>query len=152
MRATAPATLRAIDMSVDTPAIVELIAATSRHDKVPYFPTVASLANDWRPLPNFNPERDLQGLELDGRLVGLARHSWRERPSVVNHRLEVLTDAEHRRQGHGTRLLTWAEERARSSAAQGTGGPTSKPHQLGAVGPDNVEAAIQRVTHQRLES
>ena len=146
MSTTAPAALRAIDMAVDVPALVELMAATSSHDGVPYFPTVASLTNDWSPTSTFDPERDLQAVELDGRLIGLVRHSWRERPSVVNHRVEIWVAPGQRRQGLGTRLLAWAEERARSSAAESTGGPADKPHQLGGAGPDNVEAAAAFAT------
>jgi GNAT superfamily N-acetyltransferase len=146
MSTTAAAALRPIDMAVDLPAIVELINAISGHDKEPYFPTAASLANDWRRTSTFDPERDIQGLELDGRLIGLARHSWRERPTVVNHRVELWTRPEHRRQGHGTRLLAWAEERAGSAVAAGTGGPTNKPHQLGGAGSDHVEAAAAFAT------
>jgi ribosomal protein S18 acetylase RimI-like enzyme len=141
MSAMAPAALRSMDLAVDVPAVVELIAAVSTHDKVPYFPTDASLANDWRRTSTFDPNRDVAVLEVDGRLIGLARHSWRERPAVVNHRLELWTHPDHRRQGHGTRLLEWAEGRARQSFADGEDGPAGKPRQFGGAGADDVPAA-----------
>lgn len=137
---SAAAALRAIDMAVDVPAIVELITAINIVDQPGWFPTVAGLANDWAPSSTFDPSRDFQGLLLDGRLIGLARHSWRERPGVVNHRLELWTHPEHRRRGHGTRLLAWAEARARASVVEGRGGPQDKPHQFGGSGPDSVAA------------
>jgi mycothiol synthase len=134
----ATASLRSIDMAVDVPEIVELITAINAHDQPGWFPSVAGLANEWSRTSTFDPERDLQGLELDRRLIGLARHSWRERPAVVNHRLELWTHPEHRRRGHGTRLLAWAEARARACVDEGLGGPTDKPHQFGGSGPDSL--------------
>ncbi len=137
---TISAALRPIDMQADVPAVVDFITAINAHDQPGWFPTVAGLTNDWSPTSTFDPGRDLQGLELDGRLIGLARHSWRERPAVVNHRLELWTHPDHRRQGHGTRLLDWAEGRARAAVTAGVGGPPDKPHQFGGAGPDSVPA------------
>ena len=129
-------TFRPIDMATDIEAIVRLLTDVNRHDQPGWFPSVAGLSNDWSRTGTFNPERDLQGLEMDGRLVGLARHSWRERPAVVNHRLEVYVHPEVRRQGYGTRLLAWAEARARAAVAQGDGGPAGKAQQFGGGGRD----------------
>ena len=138
MTATLAARLRAIDFPAEAPELVDLLEVIDRHDQLPWFPTVEQLANDWSPTSTFDPPNDLQGIEIDGRLVGIARHSWRDRPSGVNHRVEVYLHPEHRRRGHGSRLLGWAEERARSAAAHGTGGPTDKPHQFGASHADDV--------------
>jgi ribosomal protein S18 acetylase RimI-like enzyme len=132
--------LRPVDLAEELPAIVELITAINIHDQPGWFPTVAGLANEWGVLPTFAPERDLQVLEVDGRLIGLARHSWRDRPSVVNHRLELYVHPDERRRGHGTRLLEWAEDRARTSVEEGVGGPPEKPHQFGGAGSDTIEA------------
>ena len=134
------ARLRAIDFPAEAPALVDLLEEIDRHDELPWFPTVEQLRNEWGPTATFDPPNDLQGLEVDGRLVGVARHSWQERPSVVNHRVEVYLHPEHRRRGHGSRLLAWAEDRARRTAADGTGGPTAKPHQFGASHADSVVA------------
>jgi GNAT superfamily N-acetyltransferase len=137
MGTNAPAgTFRPIDMGTDVEAVVDLLTAVNRYDQPGWFPSVAALSNDWSPTGTFKPDRDLQGLELDGRLIGLARHSWRERPAVVNHRLEVYVHPEVRRRGHGTRLLEWAEARARASVAEGEGGPLDKAQQFGGGGLD----------------
>jgi mycothiol synthase len=132
--------LRAVILPADAQAVVDLFSATSKQDKVPWFPTVEQLVNDWSATGTFDPGRDLQALEVDGRLAGIARHSWRERPAVVSHRVEVYVHPEHRRRGYGRRLLAWAEARARATAADGSGGPTNKPHQFGSSGPDSVPA------------
>ena len=138
---TSSAQLRPIDFPAEVEAVVALLTDISRHDQPGWFPSVPALTNDWAPTSTFFPDRDLQALEVDGRLVGLARHSWRERPAVVNHRVEVWVHPDWRRRGHGTRLLAWTEARARESAMEPHGIDAAKPHQLGGQGPDNVAAA-----------
>ena len=129
-------TLRAVDYPAELPAIVDLLTTINRHDLPGWFPTIASLENDWTPSSAFDPARDLQALAVDGVLVGLSRVTWRERPAIVNHRLEVYIHPDHRRRGLGTHLLDWAEARARASAGDGSGGPATKPHQFGGAGSD----------------
>lgn len=129
-------TLRPLEFPAEAEGVVDLLTAINRHDQPGWFPSVAGLTNDWSPTSTFDPARDLQALEVDGALVGIARQSWRERPAVVNHRLEVYVDPGHRRRGLGSRLLAWAEERARASVQEGSGGPTTKPHQFGGAGSD----------------
>jgi ribosomal protein S18 acetylase RimI-like enzyme len=140
MSATRAATVRPLSLPDDAQEVIDLIVAINLHDQPGYFPTVEGLLNDWAPGPTFDPAADLRGLEVDGRLVGVARHSWRDRPAVVNHRLEIWVHHEHRRHGLGTRLLAWAEERARASVDEGRGGPADKPHQFGGAGPQGLPA------------
>ncbi|HJP89096.1 MAG TPA: GNAT family N-acetyltransferase [Candidatus Limnocylindrales bacterium] len=136
----AGARLRPIAFPAEVETVVDLLLEINQHDQPGWFPTVPGLTNDWAPTSSFFPDRDLQGLEVDGRLVGLARHSWRDRPAVVNHRVELWVHPDHRRVGHGTRLLEWAEARARESATEPHGLDPTKPHQIGGNGPDNVPA------------
>ena len=117
--ATATATLRPIDIPGDLPAIVDLMTDMNRHDGVEWFPTVESIANEWSPGAGYEPLRDTVVLEADGRVIGGARHSWRERESAIVHRIEVWVRPSERRRGHGRRLLEWAEARARESVAEG---------------------------------
>jgi mycothiol synthase len=145
-------TLRPIDFPAEVEPIVELLTTINRHDQPGWFPSVAGLANDWSPTSTFEPARDLQAVEVDGALVGVGRHAWRERPSVVNHRLEVYVHPEHRRRGHGSRLLAWTQERARESVAEGLGGPTTKPHQYGGAGSDRSGIVAPFAAHHGFEA
>ena len=131
---------RPLDFPAEAESVVELLTAVNTHDKPGWFPSVAGITNDWAPTSTFFPDRDLQALTADGRLVGLARHTWRERPAVVHHRLEVFVRPELRRQGLGSRLLDWAEARARESALEPHGLAADKPHQFGGAAPDTVAA------------
>jgi mycothiol synthase len=92
---------------------------------------VESLANDWTVGLGYEPERDTVILEADRRVIGGARHSWREREGAIVHRIEVWVRPSERRRGHGRRLLAWAEARAREAAAEGTGGPAGASHFFG---------------------
>jgi mycothiol synthase len=132
--------LRPLDFPAEAEAVVELLTAINRHDQPGWFPSVAGLTNDWAPTGTFFPDRDLQGLTVDGRLVGLARHSWRDRPAVVHHRVEVSVHPDVRRHGLGTRLLAWAEARARESAMESHGIAPDKAHQYGGGASDSLPA------------
>ena len=138
MSTTAPAALRAVDMAIDLRKIVALITLINAYDKAGWSPSIDGLSHEWAASSAFDPACDLRALELDGTLIGLARHSWVERPTVVSHRLEVWVHPEHRRLGHGTALLRWAESSARAAVAENRGGSQGKPHDLAGGGPDSV--------------
>jgi len=123
-------TFRPFDPEHDFPAMVDLIAAGNRHDGFDYFPTPEGLALDWAPSPRFDPMRDQAVVEDGGRFIAAAGVDWRERAGMIVHRIEVWTHPDVRRHGHGRRLLTWAEARARESVADGSGGSPALPHFL----------------------
>jgi len=121
---------RAFDPDRDFPAMVELIWAVNRFDEVPYFPTVEGLQVDWALTPTFDPSRDHRLIFDDDLLVAAGGHQWRERDGKVIHSIELWVRPESRRRGLGTRLLAWAEARAREARAEGRGGPPALPHHL----------------------
>ena len=133
--------VRPIDFPGEVEAVVALLAAASSHDRTDWFPTARNLVNDWAPSSTFDPARDLQGAWRDGSLVGVARHSWRDRPTAVHHRLEIYVHPEMRRRGIGGQLLDWAEGRAREAALEQHHVPGGKPHQYGGHATDAVTAA-----------
>jgi mycothiol synthase len=122
---------RAFDPAKDMPAMVELICDVNVFDAVDWFPTVASLANEWSPSPGFDPSNDVR-LVFDGeRLIAAAGHDWRERGGKVVHVIEIWVRPELRRRGLGRQLLAWSEARVRTLVAEKRGGPADLPHVLG---------------------
>jgi len=140
--AATTAALRPLEIPADLPAIVEVMTEGNRHDGVEWLPTVASVANDWTAGHGYEPGRDTVILEAGGRVVGGARHSWREREGAIVHRIEVWVRPSERRQGHGRRLLAWAEERARQSVRDGDGGPTALAHFFGGFTGRELPASV----------
>ena len=140
--ATAAATLRPLEIPADLPAVVELMVEGNQHDGVEWFPTVESVANDWTAGSGYDPPRDTVVLEADGRLLGAARQSWREREGAIVHRIEIWVRPSERRQGHGRRLLAWAEARARESVAAGEGGSTELTHYFGGFTGKELPASV----------
>ena len=144
---TRPATvetvaLRAFEPAVDLPAVVDLIWAVNRVDDVPYFPTAEGLAVDLAPTQMFDPARDLV-LAIEGqRLVGAAQVGWRQRDAKVVHQVEIWVRPDSRRRGLGTRLLAWAEDRARAAVADDRGGPADLPHVLSLGPPSHVTPSV----------
>lgn len=136
----APVRERAFDSDRDLFGLTALICDVNAYDRFDWFPTPASLAVEWMPKPGFDPLRDARVIEAGGRLVGTISVGWRDRGGKVVHRIDSWIHPDVRRRGHGRRLLDWAEERARASVADGSGGPRELPHFLGS-GADVANAA-----------
>ena len=133
---------RAFDPARDFPAVVELIGDVDRFDEVPYFPNVAALEVDWAPAPTFDPPNDLRLIFDADRLVAAGGHDWRERDGKVIHTIELWVRPDARRRGLGTRLLAWAEARAREAVATGHGGPRELRHRLSMGTSTGIAAAL----------
>ncbi len=133
MTAAATVELRPFDPARDFPPVVGLIGAAHAHAGFEWFPTVAGLTVDWSPGVTFDPSRDTSVAEQDGRIVGVARTSWREREAAVVHRVEIWVHPDWQRQGIGRRLLAWGEDRARAVAAGMTGRQAELPHRFGGI-------------------
>ena len=131
MSTTAAIDLRPFDPTRDFPPVAEVIRAANVHAGLETFPSVASLKVDWSASPGHDPLRDTRIAEEDGRVIGYARTSWREREAGVVHRVEVVVHPDRQRQGIGTRLLAWGEDRSRAVAAETPGRPSELPHRFG---------------------
>lgn len=139
---TAAATLRPLEIPGDLAAIAEVMTEGNRHDGVDWFPTVESLANDWSGSDGYDAPRDTVMLEAGSRVIGGARHSWREREGAIVHRIEIWVRPAARRLGHGRRLLEWAEARARESVAEGKGGSRDLAHFFGGFTGKELPASV----------
>lgn len=140
-RSSADVVLRPVDLARDIPGVVDLIVEINQHDGLYFFPTVESLTNDWTAGATYEPARDTVIAERDGTMVGAARQTWREREGAIVHRSEIWVRPSERRRGLGTRLLAWAESRARASVAEGIGGPRDATHVFGGFAGKEVPPA-----------
>lgn len=138
--ATTTRTERAFDPENDLPAMVELINDVNGFDDVDWYPTLAGLNNEWMPGSMFDPTRDVRLVTAGDRAVAAGRVSWREREGGVVHRIEIWVHPDVRRRGLGTRLVEWAEARARASVADGSGGPRTLKHVFGGNTAEHVSA------------
>jgi mycothiol synthase len=127
----ATAAFRHLDPDRDFPALAGLIGDVNEHDRIDWIPTAGNLAAEWTTGPNFDPRRDALLAEADGHLVGASTMEWRERTGKVVHHVEAWVQADVRRQGLGRALERWAVDRARTSLAEGTGGPADLQHVIG---------------------
>jgi mycothiol synthase len=132
--------LRPFDAGRDFPPVVELISAANANARFDWFPSVAGLTVDWAPSPSFDPTRDAIVAERDGRFVGVARTSWRERESAAVHRVEVWVHPDAQRQGIGRALLAWGEGRARAVAGDASAHLAELPRRFSGV-TDQANAA-----------
>jgi mycothiol synthase len=135
--------VRAFDPGRDFPAASELICACHAHDGVDWYPTAEELIHDYTNLQDFDPASDMLVAEGDGGLAGLVAVDWRTRVELVSHLVNLWVLPERRRQGLGTRLLTWAEERSAALAAAGSAGPSDWPHVIGGWAESNIEGPAQ---------
>lgn len=136
------AKLRSFDPSRDFPAAVELIGATNAHAELDWFPTIESLQVDWSRSARFDPASDVIVAEDDGRMVGIARTSWREREGAIIHPIQIWVRPDRMRHGIGSALLAWSEGHARGVAAGQTGSPAELEHRFGGITTDANPAGV----------
>jgi len=128
--------VRPLDPTRDWPAAAELVSTANLHDGIDFLPTTEILHHFWTTIAGFQPARNTRVIDGgDGRLVAMATTEWRTRdPQLVSHAIEIWVRPDHRRQGLGTALLTWAEGHALALARAGEAGRTDWPHVVGGWG------------------
>jgi mycothiol synthase len=123
--------MRLFERSRDFPAMSQLISAVNRHDALDWLPSAEELALDWAPGRDFEPERDAVVIDGDDGLFAAGWVDWVERDGKIVHTVEIWVQADHRRRGLGRRVLSWLEEHAHATVAEGMAGSASLPHVLG---------------------
>jgi GNAT superfamily N-acetyltransferase len=96
----------------DFPAMVEIMNATARADRLEYNETVDDIARLFASLTNCDPQEDMIFAETAGRPIAYGRVFWRE--EVTGLRLYTslgFIDPEFRRRGLGTVMLAWNQAR-----------------------------------------
>jgi mycothiol synthase len=136
-------TVRGFDPAADFPAVAELIATAHRNDGIDWAPNAEELGHEWGPTPGFRPASDVHLVERDGVALGVVAVDWRLRETKVVHDIGIWVRPEARRQGVGSLLLAWAEDRARRSIELGEGGPPEVAHEVGGWGDSEVAGHAQ---------
>ncbi|MDD4903424.1 MAG: GNAT family N-acetyltransferase [Candidatus Bipolaricaulis sp.] len=96
----------------DFPAMVGIMNATARVDKLEYNETVEDVARVFAHLANCDPYQDMIFAEVDGRPIAYGLVFWRD--EITGLRLYTslgFIDAEFRRHGLGRVLLAWNQAR-----------------------------------------
>ena len=137
-------TLRLFDPARDYEPLAELIRDANGHDETDWLPSAEALRHDLAHAGTFRPSLDGLVAESDGRLVGVAIATWRQRGQKVVHQIDpLLVRPSHRRHGIGTTLLAWAETHCAERVRAGEAGPAGLPQELGAWGALGVPGAAE---------
>ncbi|HEY4228352.1 MAG TPA: GNAT family N-acetyltransferase [Candidatus Limnocylindrales bacterium] len=124
---------RLFDRGRDFDGLSDLISEINAHDDFDWRPTADELRLDWAPGRAFEPERDAIVIDAGDRVVAAGWVDPVERDGKVVHDIEIWVHPANRRQGLGRQMLAWLEDRARTSAVDGSGGPAGLPRVLGSA-------------------
>ncbi len=105
--------VRAFDMKTDLPALVNLLNIVSEFEKSDDYSSVDEVRNIYEHAVNCDFVRDFIVIEVNDKLVGFQRVSWRDLP-LENSIIYVMTGSVHPdwlNQGIGTAMGDWAESR-----------------------------------------
>ncbi|MEO8208708.1 MAG: GNAT family N-acetyltransferase [Chloroflexota bacterium] len=123
---------RHFDPAADYPAVVDFLVAVNTHDVLESIPTIASLRIEWESMA-MDPATDVLVAEVDGEMVGLAHHDWRQRGARIFHHMNVAVGPAFRHRGLGRALVDWTEAAVAASLAGGDHpAATTLPHILSA--------------------
>ena len=103
---------RAFRGEADYPAMVDIMNATARADKLDYNETVDDVARLFAHLANCDPRADMIFAEAAGRPIAYTRVFWRDEISGLRLYTSLgFIDPAFRRRGLGTAMLAWNQAR-----------------------------------------
>ena len=120
---------RRVDLDADADGLVALINESSIVDDTEMAFSADEVRHDLTHKANFDIDRDVVVVDLDGRLVGEVEVNVVVRDGIAVHSIVGWVHPDARRRGIGRSLARWAERRSREVAATW---PGSEPHELGA--------------------
>lgn len=126
---------RRLDLDADVDGLVALINDGAIADHVEFALSAEDVRHDLEHKPNFDIDRDLVVVELDGRIVGEIETHINVRNGIALHQFDGFVHPDVRGRGIGTALVRWVEHRAREAAAEW---PGPEPHELGTWVDSNI--------------
>ena len=118
-RAIAGLRFRRVDLDADVDGLVALINESSIVDGTEMAFSADEVRHDLTHKADFDIERDVVVVELDGRLVGEVEVNLVVRDGIAVHSVVGWVHPDARRRGIGRSLAHWAEQRSREVASTG---------------------------------
>jgi mycothiol synthase len=102
----------------DLPLMLEVINGCKAEDKVERSETLEDLTNNYNHLEHCDPYQDMLMAEIDGRMIAYTRVTWNKQEDGLTYYLTFgFLLPEWRRQGIGSAMLGWTEDRLRKLAS-----------------------------------
>ncbi len=102
----------------DLPLMLEVINSCKSEDKVERSETLAEITNTYNHLERCDPYADMLMAEIDDRLIAYTRLTWNQQEDGLTTYITFgFLLPEWRRQGIGSAMLAWTEDRLRQIAS-----------------------------------
>ena len=102
----------------DLPLMLDVINGCKAEDKVERSETLADLTNNYNHLEHCNPYKDMLIAEIDDRMIAYTRVTWNQQEDgLTTYMTFGFLLPEWRRQGIGSAMLAWTEDRLRQLAS-----------------------------------
>jgi len=102
----------------DLPAMLEVINGCKAEDKVERSETLQDITNNYNHLEHCDPYQDMLIAEVDDRMIAYTRVTWNKQEDGLTYYMTFgFLLPEWRRQGIGSAMLGWTEDRLRQLAS-----------------------------------
>jgi len=111
-------TFRAWRGHSDLPSMLAVINGSKDEDQIERSETLENITNNYNHLENCDPYRDLLIAEIDGRMIAYTRVTWNtQEDGLTFYQTFGFLLPDWRRQGIGSAMLAWSEDRLRQVAS-----------------------------------
>lgn len=102
----------------DLPSMLEVINGSKDEDQIERSETLENITNNYSHLEHCDPYRDMLIAEVDGRMIAYTRVTWnKQEDGLTFYQTFGFLLPEWRRQGIGSAMLSWTEDRLRQIAS-----------------------------------